>query len=91
MSLGVAIKGPEGIVLTADSRITLEAQREGGLPLPVNFDNATKLLSFSKPHNFVGAVTYGAAVIGSRTAHSFLPIPQPIFEHCAIGFSPARS
>lgn len=79
MSLGVVIKGPEGIVLAADSRVTLEAQRAGGPALPVNFDNATKLLSFSRPpnhvgpHNFVGAVTYGAAVIGLRTAHSYIP------------------
>ncbi|MFX1476044.1 MAG: hypothetical protein ACFFCO_11295 [Promethearchaeota archaeon] len=79
MSLGVVIKGPEGIVLAADSRVTLEAQRAGGPPLPVNFDNATKLLSFSRPanqvgpHNFVGAVTYGMAVIGLRTAHSYIP------------------
>ena len=79
MSLGVVIKGPEGIVLATDSRVTLEAQRAGRKSLPVNFDNATKLLSFSRPssevgpHNFVGAVTYGMAVIGLRTAHSYLP------------------
>jgi len=73
MSLGVTIKGPEGIVLATDSRVTLQAQRASESPLPVNFDNATKLLSFSKPHNFVGAITYGAAVIGLRTAHSFTP------------------
>ncbi len=73
MSLGVVIKGPEGVVLSADSRVTLEAQKEGGPRIPVNFDNATKLLSFSEPHNYVGCVTYGAAVIGLRTAHSFLP------------------
>lgn len=73
MSLGVVIKGPEGIVLAADSRVTLEAQKAGAPPLPVNFDNATKLLSFSKPHRFVGAVTYGVAVIGLRTAHSYVP------------------
>lgn len=78
MSLGVVIKGSEGIVLAADSRVTLEAQRAGGPALPVNFDNATKLLSFSRlpntvgPHNFVGAVTYGMAVIGLRTAHSYI-------------------
>ena len=73
MSLGVVIKGPEGVVLAADSRVTLKAQREGGPPMPVNFDNATKLLSFERPHNFVAAVTYGDAVIGLRTAHSFIP------------------
>jgi hypothetical protein len=73
MSLGVVIKGAEGIVLAADSRVTLAARREGQEPIPVNFDNATKLLSFSEPHNYIGAVTYGAAVIGLRTPHSFIP------------------
>jgi len=73
MSLGVVIKGPECIVLATDSRVTLEAQKEGGPSISVNFDNATKLLSFSKPHNYVGCVTYGAAVIGLRTANSFVP------------------
>ena len=74
MSLGVVVKGAEGIVLAADSRVTLEARTAGaGHPLQINFDNATKLLSFSQPHNYVGVVTYGAAVIGLRTAHSFLP------------------
>ncbi len=38
----------------------------------VNFDNATKLLSFSKPHNSIGVITYGAGAIGVRTAHSFV-------------------
>lgn len=73
MSLGVGIKGPEGVVLAADSRVTLEATRPGHPMIPVNYDNATKLLSFSKPHDYVGVVTYGAAVIGQRTAHSFVP------------------
>jgi hypothetical protein len=73
MSLGVVIKGPEGIVLAADSRVTLEAEKKGGAIIPINYDNATKLLSFTDPHNYVGCVTYGAAVIGLRTAHSFIP------------------
>lgn len=73
MSLGVAIKGPEGVVLAADSRVTIAAQQPGGPQFFVNFDNASKLLSFSEPHNFVGAVTYGQAIIGRRTAHSFIP------------------
>jgi len=74
MSLGVVVKGTEGVVLAADSRVTLQAQRLGHPhPLPINFDNASKLLSFTKPHTFVGAVTYGAAIIGKRTAHSFMP------------------
>ena len=73
MSLGVVIKGPEGVVLAADSRITLEAHKEGEIPLLVNFDNATKLLAFSGKHTYVGVVTYGVAVIGLRTAHSYIP------------------
>ncbi|MFH1560576.1 MAG: hypothetical protein ABID84_04105 [Chloroflexota bacterium] len=51
----------------------MEARRGDGPILPINYDNATKLLSFSKPHTNVGAVTYGTAVIGRRTAHSFIP------------------
>ncbi len=48
MSLGIIIKGPESVVLAADSRLSLEA-RHGDEPSGVvNFDNVTKLLSFSK-------------------------------------------
>lgn len=81
MSLAVVIKGPEGVVLAADSRVTLQAQQKGGPLLPVNYDNATKLLTFSKPHSNVGVVTYGVAVIGQRTAHSYIPE----FEVCLRG------
>jgi len=86
MSLGIAVKGSEGIVLAADSRVTLTAilAQQPGAPanvqvqLPVNFDNATKLLTFGKPNNWIGAVTFGDAVIGTtasdlRTAQSFIP------------------
>ena len=73
VSLGVVVKGPEGVALAADTRVTLTAQRKGVPPLLVNFDNATKLLTFGAPHNAVGAVTYGDAIIGTRTAHSFIP------------------
>ena len=74
MSLAVVVKGPEGLVLAADTRITVSAQREGTPgPIVVNYDNATKVLGFSEPHDWVGAVTYGDALIGTRTAHSFVP------------------
>lgn len=75
MSLGIVIKGAEGIVLAADSRVTLIASAPDQPPIPINFDNATKLLKFgnTEPHKYVGAVTYGQAVIGGRTAHSFMP------------------
>jgi hypothetical protein len=73
MSLGIVIKGPEGIVLAAESRVTLTHMKPGGHPLHVNFDNATKVLAFSDPNVHVGAVTYGMAAIGIRTVSSFLP------------------
>jgi hypothetical protein len=88
VSLGIIVKGSEGIVLAADSRLTLGATivtsnpQSPQIPQPqqifVNFDNATKLLSFGPPNQWIGAVTYGDAVIGTkptdlRTAQSFVP------------------
>ena len=82
MSLGIAVKGPEGIVLAADSRVTLFNQFQPPPPappllIPASFDNATKLLRPSgEMHKWVAAITYGAGAIGQqqpRTAHSFLP------------------
>ena len=75
MSPGNVIKGPEGLVLAADSRVTLGTRFPNGAVFHVNFDNAAKLLSFNKPNIFVGAVTYGQAIVGTanRTVHSFLP------------------
>ena len=82
MSLAVVIKGTEGVVLAADSRITLQAQRSRGGPvLAINYDNAAKLLSFSKPHDFIGVVTYGMAVIGRRTAYSYIPEFELTMKH----------
>lgn len=78
MSLGIAFKGPEGIVLAADSRVTLTAEMQRGeekMMLPSTFDNATKLLQIAE-QDYVGVVTYGVGAIGQqepRTAHSFLP------------------
>lgn len=84
MSLGIAFKGTDGIVLAADSRVTLTAEIQQPVPagapakppqiVPAHYDNATKLLRV-QGQDFVGAVTYGVGAIGSppRTAHSFLP------------------
>jgi hypothetical protein len=84
MSLGIAFKGAEGVVLAADSRVTLLAQMavQAGpgqppaqLQVPATYDNATKLLSV-KTQPFVAAVTYGVGVIdmrSPRTAASFMP------------------
>lgn len=78
MSLGIVFKGPEGIVLAADSRVTLNAEQRKGdtkIVLPAYYDNATKLLQVTG-QNYVGVVTYGLGAIGlsePRTAHSFIP------------------
>lgn len=79
MSLGIAIKGPEGIVLAADSRVTLSLNqplRDGRVIIrDFHFDNSQKLLHFTEEssHRYVGVVTYGAAIIPNtqRTAHSY--------------------
>ncbi len=75
MSLGIAFKGAEGIVLAADSRVTLLAiDQQQKMQIPAAFDNATKLLRIDS-QKFVGAVTYGVGALGGklpRTAHSFM-------------------
>lgn len=76
MSLGIAFKGPEGIVLAADSRVTLTAKLpQQNMLVPAVYDNATKLLKVAA-QKYVGAVTYGVGAIGQiqpRTAHSYMP------------------
>ena len=79
MSLGIAFKGPEGIVLAVDSRVTLTnatKQSDGETFVQqFTFDNAEKLLRF-EGHPYVGAITYGLGAIGTkvpRTANSYLP------------------
>lgn len=73
MSLGIVIKAPEGLVLAAESRVTLESAAADGRPLSVTYDHAVKLLSFSEPNSWVGALTYGQALLGPRTPASFVP------------------
>lgn len=73
MSLGLVIKGPEGLVLSAESRVTLTHRTQGGETIFSTFDNATKLLTFTGRHKHVGAVTFGIASIGLRTASSYIP------------------
>jgi hypothetical protein len=76
MSLGICLKAPEGIVLAADSRVTIfQPIPQQSLFIPATYDNATKLLHLpSQP--FIGMVTYGLGVIGQtdfRTPYSLLP------------------
>ena len=63
MSLVIAIKGPEGIVLAADTRVTLTTGVEGREAF---LDNASKLLTIGGPHNRVAALTYGAGSVSGR-------------------------
>jgi hypothetical protein len=82
MSLGIMIKGSEGVVLAADSRVTLFNQiphplvQGQTLLVPATFDNATKVLQV-KGQTHVGAVTYGLGALmtadGPRTMQSFIP------------------
>jgi hypothetical protein len=80
MTLAVVFKGPEGIVLAADSRVTLvpvasQNAPPGTMVIPVFFDNARKLLSLQQ-QSHIGIVTSGAAAIGlaePRSALSYLP------------------
>lgn len=93
LSLGIAFKGPEGIVLAADSRVTITAQLQQPtgptLLLPATFDNATKLLQV-RGQDHVGAVTYGnGAIISSsgepRTAHSYIPEFEEQLAQAGVG------
>jgi len=83
VSLGIMIKGSEGMVLAADSRVTLFNPVNVGTPnvtqtivIPATFDNATKILKVAE-QEYVGAVTYGLGAFftthGPRTMQSFLP------------------
>lgn len=73
MTLAIAFKGPEGVVLAADSRVTL-TYPSGTETIRSTFDNAIKLLTVPG-QTHVAAVTYGLGALGiaPRTAHSFLP------------------
>ena len=95
LSLGIVIKAPEGLVLAAESRITLTATNpQTGQSTSVNYDNAQKVLQWSAPHTYVGAVTYGVGGIGVRSAPSFisefessLPLTRLSVEEFAVTLS----
>jgi hypothetical protein len=68
MTLAIAVKGTEGIVLAVDSRVTLQFSiQQGGHTaiIPATYDNAIKLLRVKK-QNFVGAITFGNAVFDQQ-------------------------
>jgi hypothetical protein len=73
MSIGMVIKGPEGLVLAADSRQTITARAQDNTPIPVNFDNARKVIKIPLPNNLpVGLVTYGLGGLGLRSISSLV-------------------
>lgn len=77
MTLGVVFKGSEGIVMAADSRVTISGPGTDGSNAVLGyFDNASKLFSVGAS-NRVGVVTSGVGAIGGpeghRTVHSYIP------------------
>ena len=91
MSLAIAFKSPEGIVLAADSRVTINTQipqsENQTLIVSSTFDNATKLLKVNG-QEFVGAVTYGLGGLGQnppRTAASFMPEFEESLRQSKVG------
>lgn len=72
MSLAITIISPEGIIQAADSRVSIPLKVSDSVLSYSHFDNATKLLTFEAPHNYVTVTTYGAGTVSSRTAHSFI-------------------
>jgi hypothetical protein len=76
VSVGMVFKNPEGLVLAADSRVTLRYNVPGTQILSqAYYDNATKLLKVTG-QDFVGVIAVGLAVLGAatpRTVSSFLP------------------
>lgn len=73
MSLSVIVRGPEGLVIAAESRSLVPFTLPNGSTIPINFDGTNKLLTFDYPHNFVAAVTYGLGGIADRPVYSFMP------------------
>jgi hypothetical protein len=71
MTLAVVVKGPEGLVLAVDSRLTLTAIPSEGQPVVSYFDNATKLTRIDG-QSHVGVVTYGLGAIGTGQPRSVL-------------------
>jgi|JI10StandDraft_1071094.scaffolds.fasta_scaffold110619_5 hypothetical protein len=55
MSLGIAIKSPERIVLAVESRISVVYIAENGDRQLLTFDSANKFITFNN-HNYVGAI-----------------------------------
>ena len=82
MSLAIAFKGGEGIVLAADSRITLTATKKTGNQTEVthaHYDNTTKLFR-TNGNEHIGVATYGTGVIQDQNSHRTIQSYVPEFE-----------
>ena len=73
MSLVVAVKTLEGLVLAVDSRVVIApVDTRGVAQTPGTYDNiTTNLFSFKPPHNFIGVVSYGEPVLGNRAVSGY--------------------
>jgi 20S proteasome alpha/beta subunit len=73
MSLVVAVKTLEGLVLAVDSRLVITPVDEEGVAQAAGtYDNiTTNLFSFKPPHNFIGAVSYDQPVLGNRLVSGY--------------------
>ncbi|MGZ4864225.1 MAG: hypothetical protein ACXVIL_06255 [Halobacteriota archaeon] len=73
MSLVVAVKTQEGLVLAVDSRVVIApVDMEGVAQAPGTYDNlTTNLFSFKPPHNFIGVVSYGQPILGNRAVSGY--------------------
>ena len=82
MSLAIAFKGGEGIVLAADSRVTLTTTKQTGNKTEVthtHYDNTTKLFRING-NEHVGVATYGTGVIQDQNSHRTIQSYLPEFE-----------
>jgi len=70
MSIVVAVKVPEGLVLAADSASTLEITQGDRTGVAMIYSNANKLMQLKDYP--VGVATWGAGTLGARTVISFV-------------------
>ena len=72
MSLLIAIKSPEGIVICSDSRLSVSQPNGTPLPDTAFFDSGTKVWVLSPPNHTVSVGFVGQAASGVRSVGSLL-------------------
>lgn len=74
MTLTIAIKNPAGIVLAAESRITVDVRRTPfSSPQFGYYDGEHKLLTFRAPNTFAGVLVDGIGSVNGKSIYQFLP------------------